>query len=599
MNKIIQISIAVLLVAGLLYTIITVSTSQPENEMANLAQAAFISLDAKVTSSFSKGFQLNEEGVISKDPLAPLFENMGDHSFPISTANETAQAYFNQGLSLSYAFNHAEAHRSFAEAARQDENSAMAYWGQAYALGPNINDPFPDEQRKAAAFEAIREAFERKAYASEKEMDLMHALSKRYGFSEDPGKKISHSYLAGEKTDLDLLNKAYSESMKELAGKYSQDADILTMYAASVMDLMPWNYWDKVGNANPGINEAKFALEKAFKINPKHPGAHHYYIHLVELPKPELAVPSAEVLAGLMPAAGHIVHMPSHIFIRVGRYQEAAMTNIEAIKADEDYISQCYSQGLYPLGYYPHNIHFLWSSASLMGNSATALAAARKTAEKIPVGLMESFTFAQEFYNTPMLAYLRFGKWNDILTIPNPGPAKHVSMIWHYARGIAFLRKDKIKEAEEELSALKKLSNDPSLESLIANLTNPSSSIAKVAYHVLAGELQAAKGNYGEAIELLGKGVTAEDALVYSEPAPWHIPVRQTLGAVLLKAEKPEEAEIIYRQDLNKIPKNGWSLKGLQQSLIAQGKDREAREVRRLFDEAWKNADVKIDASIF
>ena len=599
MKKAFQVLLAVVLIAGLLYTITKDSKSQSENELANLAQAAFISLDTKVTSSFSKGFQLNEEAAASKDPIAPLFENMGNHSFPISSANETAQAYFNQGLSLSYAFNHAEAHRSFAEAARQDENAAMAYWGQAYALGPNINDPLPDEQRKAAAFEAIKQAFERKAYASEKEMDLMHALSQRYGFSEDPGKKISHGYLAGEKTDLDMLNKAYSESMKKLADKYAQDADILTMYAASVMDLMPWNYWDKAGNANAGINEAKLALEEAMKINPNHPGAHHYYIHLVELPKPELAVPSAEVLAGLMPAAGHIVHMPSHIFIRVGRYQEAAMTNIEAIKADEDYISQCYSQGLYPLGYYPHNIHFLWSSASLMGNSATALAAARKTAEKIPVGLMESFTFAQDFYSTPMLAYVRFGKWNDILTIPNPGPAKHVSMIWHYARGIAFIRKGNIEEAEEELSALKEVTNDPSLESLVANLTNPSSSIAKVAYHVLAGELEAAKGYYEEAEELLRKGIIAEDALVYSEPAPWHIPVRQTLGALLLKTDKPEEAEIIYRQDLKKVPKNGWSLKGLQQSLIAQGKEREARDVRGLFEEAWKHADIEIYASVF
>lgn len=599
MNKVLQFSIGMLLIVGLLYTATKDSRNQPENELAELAQAAFISLDAKVTSSFSKGFQLNKDRLAAKDPIAPLFENMGDHTFPISTTNKTAQAYFDQGLSLSYAFNHAEAHRSFVEASRQDENSAMAYWGQAYALGPNINDPLPDEQRKLAAFEALGQAFERKANASEKEIDLIHALSKRYGFSEDPAEKVSYSYRAGENTNLDLLNKEYSESMKELANKYPKDADILTMYAASVMDMMPWNYWDKAGNANPGINDAKLAFEEAIKINPKHPGAHHYYIHMVELPQPELAVPSAEVLAGLMPAAGHIVHMPSHIFIRVGRYQDAAMTNIEAIKADEDYISQCYSQGLYPLGYYPHNIHFLWSSASLMGNSATALAAARKTAEKIPVGLMQSFTFAQEFYNTPMLAYVRFGKWNDILTIPNPGPAKHVSMIWHYARGIAFLRKDNIKEAEEELLALKEVVNDPSLESLVANLTNPSSNIAKVAYHVLAGELQAAKGNYEEAEELLRKGITAEDALAYSEPAAWHIPVRQTLGAILLKAEKPERAEIIYRQDLKKVPQNGWSLKGLQKSLLAQGKNGEAREVHRLFEEAWKHADIEINASVF
>ncbi|MGK7369278.1 MAG: hypothetical protein ACNS64_03615, partial [Candidatus Halalkalibacterium sp. M3_1C_030] len=442
MNKALQFSIAILIVTGLVFTLRTIRDSKSDNELADIAKAAFVSLDAKVGSSFSKGFVLNSNAVASNDPVAPLFENMGTHGYNISTKSRIAQNYFDQGLSLSYAFNHAEAHRSFSEVTRQDPEAAMGYWGQAYALGPNINDPLPDEQRKVAAYEAIKKANELKYQASKKEQHLINALSKRYGYSLTPNEKISYSYRARENTNLEQLNKTYAESMKSLAEAYSDDADILTMYAASVMDMMPWKYWDKKGNPNPGIAEAKQALETAIEVNPKHPGAHHYYIHLVELPKPELAVPSAEVLAGLMPAAGHIVHMPSHIFIRVGRYQEAAMTNIEAIKADENYISQCYSQGLYPLGYYPHNIHFLWSSASLMGNSATALAAARKTAEKIPVGQMQALPFTQDFYSTPMLAYVRFGKWNDILTIPNPGPAKHVSIIWHYARGIAFLRKN-------------------------------------------------------------------------------------------------------------------------------------------------------------
>lgn len=562
-----------------------------------LSQEAFQALDKKVSVGFTKGFQLFEEEE-GPDPVAPLFENMGDYSFKISTRVEMSQKYFDQGLRLTYGFNHAEAHRSFKEAVRQDSNSAMAYWGQAYALGPNINDPLPDDARKKNAYQAIQKALELQQGATEKEKDLINALSDRYGVSKDPSRPIMYSYNAGEKTDLNLLNEAYSQAMQALADKYPEDADIQTFYAASVMNLMPWDYWDEQGNANPGIDKAKKALEKAIEINARHPGAHHYYIHMVEKPKPELAVPSAEVLAGLMPSAGHIVHMPSHIFIRVGRYKDAAMTNIKAIYADEEYISQCYAQGVYPLGYYPHNIHFLWASSSLMGNSATALAAASKTAQKVPLGYIETLPFLQEFYSTPLLSYVRFGKWNDILTVPDAAPYKHVSLIRHYARGIAFIRKGNLKEAEEELDAIRDMMDDSSLESLMGSFTNTTASIAKVAYRVVAGELMAARGDYDAAIEHLQKGVENEDALNYSEPAAWHIPVRQTLGAVLLKAGMPAKAETIYRQDLQKVPRNGWSTIGLYNSLLAQGKNSEAKRAKAQFDNVWKDADIEISSSV-
>jgi tetratricopeptide (TPR) repeat protein len=589
----------IILLAVSLFLSANLSGQNQSGDLVELTMAAFTSLDEKVTTGFSRGFQLKDDAVSIDDPLAPLFENLGDYSFPISTENEMAQKYFDQGFRLTYAFNHAEAHRSFKEAARLDDSSAMAYWGQAYALGPNINDPFPDDERKQAAFQALEMAVDRKANASQKEQDLIDALTARYGFSKDTGTPLPHGYLAGDDTELDQLNRAFADAMKELAIKYPEDPDILTLYGASVMDFMPWNYWDQDGNPNPGIGDAKMALEKAMELNPKHPGAHHYYIHMVELPNPDLAVPSAEILGDLMPAAGHMVHMPSHIFIRVGRYKDAAMANVDAIKADEDYISQCLSQGIYPLGYYPHNIHFLWSSSSLLGNSETALAAARKTAEKVPIGQMEALPFLQDFYSTPMLAYVRFGKWNEILTIPNPAPSKHVSMIWHYARGMAFIRKGNLPEAEEELIALEMFMNNAELDELIANITNPSSELAKIAYHVVAGELEAAKGNFEAAIGHLEQGVLVEDALVYSEPSPWHIPVRQSLGAVLLDADRPAEAEMVYRADLEINRNNGWSLQGLHQSLLAQDKSDEAKVIKAQFDDAWKDADVELTASRF
>lgn len=556
--------------------------SSESNEIARLAKTAFITLDSKVAKGFAATFVY--EIPDTSRQVAPLFENLGNHHFPITTKSEIAQKYFNQGLSLAYAFNHAESHRSFLEVSRLEPGNAMAWWGQAYALSPNINDPFPDAERRSNGYKAIQKALKLTDNVTAKEKDLIDALSTRFS--------------ANAEADLAELNSLYMAAMAEVADKYPDDADIQTMYGAAVMNTMPWNYWDKEGNPNPNTLEGKEALEKAMAINPDHPGAHHYYIHMVELPKPELAVPSAEKLGSLMPAAGHIVHMPSHIFIRVGRYEDAVKANLAAIAADEDYISQCYSQGLYPLAYFPHNIHFLWSAASLLGNSETALAAARKTAEKVPISMFDSLPFLQDYFTTPMLSYVRFGKWNEILTIPDPGPSKHVKLIWHYARGIAFVRKGNVKEAEEELDAIARLTEDPELESLIANYTNPSSGIAKVAHRVVAGELEALKGNYDQAIYFLKEGVTFEDALTYSEPAPWHIPVRQTLGAILIKADKAAEAELVYREDLEINKNNGWSLAGLHASLIAQRKEAEAKVVQQQLMQAWAKADITINSSV-
>lgn len=517
--------------------------------------------------------------------IAPLFENLGNLHFGISTKDQKAQTYFNQGVKLTYAFNHAEAHRSFMEASRLDPKSAMTFWGQAYALGPNINDPMPDDERRIKSYEAISKAKNLSHSGTPKEKALIEALAHRY--SSDLTKEISE------------LNMAYMGAMEKVVEAFPDDAHVQTLYAASIMNTMPWNYWDNDGNPAPNTLKGKAALERAMDLNPDHPGAHHYYIHMVELPKPDLAIPSADKLGSLMPAAGHIVHMPSHIYIRVGRYADAVKVNQAAILADEDYISQCYSQGMYPLGYYPHNLHFLWSASTLLGNSELAIDAAKKTAEKVPLSEMVTLPFLQDFASSPLLAYTRFGKWNEILTIPYPGDQyKHLKLIWHYARGIAFVRKNNIKEAKEELEALKLLKNDPELETVVANYTNPSSSIARIAYGVVSGEIANAEGNLPEALEHLKQAVFYEDQLIYSEPTAWHIPVRQTLGAALLKAKKYEEAEKVYKEDLDIVRQNGWSLIGLHESLIGQGKLEEAKKIKQEFDNAWEHADIPIKTSV-
>ncbi len=461
----------------------------------------------------------------------------------------------------------------------------MTFWGQAYALGPNINDPLPDDDRKIKAFEALTRAKKLASTATPKEQALITALTARY--SDDLTKDITE------------LNNAYMVAMSNVVKKYPKDADIQVFYAESVMNTVPWNYWDAQGNPSPNIADAKMALEKAMEINPDHPGAHHYYIHMVELPYPDLAIVSADKLGSLMPAAGHIVHMPSHIYIRVGRYKDAVEINQKAILADEDYISQCYSQGLYPLSYYPHNIHFLWSAASLLGDSKIAIDAARKTAEKVPTGELIKLPFLQDFASTPLLAYTRFGKWNEILTIPAPSPdIKHLNLMRHYARGMAFTRKGNAKEAQEELDAIEELQKDSTLVNLVATANNNSASIANIAFEVLAGELASLNGDLSNATEHLKNAVTLEDHLVYTEPAAWHIPTRQNLGAVLLKAANYTEAEKVYRQDLTILRQNGWSLMGLYESLKGQGKIDEANSIKQEFDTAWQHADIEITTSV-
>tara|TARA_R110002051_G_scaffold5108_3_gene27367 strand:+ start:10344 stop:12074 length:1731 start_codon:yes stop_codon:yes gene_type:complete len=569
----------IVLAASLITLVYFIIPSSSYESLDNTQNASFYSIKCTVAK-----FLLND--VDTTQQIAPLFENLGNLNFSISTKDNLAQTFFNQGMKLTYAFNHAEAHRSFMEASRLDPNSAMSYWGQAYVLGPNINDPEPLDERKTKYNEAMSKALKLAPKASKKEQALIEALTYRY--SKDLTKSVKE------------LNIAYMEAMTKVSKQFPKDADVQILFAAAVMNTVPWNYWDADGNPSPHIAEAKVALEKAMNINPEHPGAHHYYIHMVELPHPDLAIASADKLGGLMPAAGHIVHMPSHIYIRVGRYLDAVKVNQAAILADEDYISQCYSQGMYPLGYYPHNIHFLWSAATLLGNSELAIDAAKKTAEKVPAGELITLPFLQNFASVPLLAYLRFGKWNEILTTPSPNSEiKHLKLIWHYARGIAFIRKKNSKEAYEELQAIQELIDDPEMKELVAAGFDNSSTIGKVAFEVISGELASLNGNFDKAVEHLKKAVELEDGLVYTEPAAWYIPTRQNLGAILLHSKKYEEAELIYKEDLKVLRQNGWSLMGLYKSLIGQGKIEEANIIKEEFEKAWKNADIEITTSVF
>lgn len=517
---------------------------------------------------------------------APRLQNLGNHQFPVTTKSARAQLFINQGMMLVYGFNHAEATRSFSEAARLDPDCAMAYWGMALVLGPNINMSMPPEN-EPRAYELIQKAMALQDTVSEKEQAYIAALAKRYSPEKRP--------------DRNALDRAYAEAMRELSAEYPDDLDAATLYAEAVMDLRPWNYWTRDLQPYPETVEVITVLESVLKRDPNHPGAIHLYIHSVELGRPELAEAGAERLWHLAPGAGHLVHMPSHIFRRIGRYADASRSNQDAIAADEDYIVQCRAQGVYPLAYYPHNIHFLWDSATMEGRSEVAIAAAEKSSTSIPEGTWRKVPLLHQFLVAPLFAYTRFGQWEKILDEPRPPEdSRFWTGAWHYARGLAFTAEGRFERAAGELDSLKAIASDASLADYRVTFSrNGAQAILAIAVEVLAGELAAARGSYDEAIARLHRGVLLEDNLIYNEPPDWHVPVRQALGAVLLDAGRPAEAEAVYWQDLSRNRENGWSLFGLMQSLRAQGKAAQADLAAKRFRKAWQAADVTLTASRF
>lgn len=516
-----------------------------------------------------------------------LLTGLGDYHFPITTSSEEAQRYFDQGMVLTYGFNHAAAVRSFAEAEKLDADCAMCAWGQAYALGPNINAPMGPEAG-AAAYDAAQRAVKlaKGPNTTERERDYVAAVAQRYG--EDPTK---------DRAELDAR---YAGAMKDLARKYPDDVDAAVLYAESLMDLSPWNYWGADGKAGPHTDELMAALEWALAVAPDHVGANHYYIHAVEEYYPERGVPAADRLGNLAPEAGHLVHMPSHIYWRVGRYEDAMEINQRAAAADEEYFAICRPSALYRGLYYPHNIHFLWAAAAAEGRSDIALSAARKLEAKTKLQLAE-FPFMQEFMSTPQLTLVRFGRFDEVLGMPVPDiDHRFLRGISNYSRGIAQARAGDIETAEGLLTELKTVQADPeTAELMLAGGVASAATLLDIAVAHLEGEIATANGNQAAAVAALERAVAMQDELAYMEPPPWYFPTRQALGAAQLAAGEAAAAEATYRKDLEQYPANGWSLFGLSQALEAQDREVEARWAMKGYQNAFSRADVQLQRSIF
>ena len=518
---------------------------------------------------------------------APLIEGMDVLDFAVSTDNPEARKYFNQGLLLAYGFNHAEAERSFQYAASLDPDFAMAYWGQAYVLGPNYNAGMEPEHYQLA-FAAIQKAKSLLNKASAKEAAFIMAMDRRY--TAEP---------LDDRTGLD---EAYAQAMSKVWEKYPEDADAGTLYAEALMDLQPWDLWTKEGNPKGNTTLILEILETVIKKHPDHPGAHHLYIHAVEGSKnPEMGLKSARKFdQGLTPMAGHLVHMPSHIYIRTGQYHEGTLSNLRAAKVDSLYIQTCEAQGTYPLAYFPHNYHFMAGTAILEGNSKWAVFAADRLYEHLDLGLMEEegLEVIQHFSTIPYFVRVKFGLWDEVLNLSlwEKG-TEHQEGIRYYALGMAYLGKGQLDRAEKELQPLKEIAEKEQLEHLTIWGINSLKSILQIAALVLEGELLARRDNYADAIQKLTLAAELEDQLLYNEPPDWFLSTRHHLGAVLLEAGKFAEAESVFRKDLEVFPNNGWAYHGLMLALEKSGNTKETPKAKEQFASAWQYADVKLSSS--
>jgi len=528
---------------------------------------------------------LNADPRQADGPIAPVLAGLGDHHHPVSTRSEKAQYFFDQGMRLTYGFNHQEALRSFKEAARLDPDCAMAYWGWALVLGPNLNLPM-SAAVVPQAYDAVQMALARKNKATAREKAYIEALAKRY--SADP------------QADRGPLDAAYAEAMKQVHARYPDDLDAATLYAAALMNLSPWNYWTRDGQPLPSTPEILNTLESVMQRDSSHVGALHYYIHAVEAVDPDRGVAVADQLRGLTPGAGHLVHMPTHIYMQVGRYAESFELNAEAAKADENYLIQCRTQGIYPLGYYPHNIHFQAWAALMLGKPEEALATARKLASKVQrYDAGHTWGLHQSFAGMPIFTLVRYGRWADVLEEPQPPKTwRFLNGMWHYARGLAYTHTDKLLLAKEELKTVRNIAEEPMTGEETIGFSS-ARTLLTIAGEVLAGELAAKQKRFDAAISHLERAVRLEDGLLYNEPPDWYYPVRHSLGAVLLEAGYPAEAEVVYWQDLKEYRNNGYSLFGLWQSLKAQGRDDEAEQIEQQFARAWTDADVTLSSSRF
>lgn len=520
---------------------------------------------------------------------ANLLEGLGDHHFPVTSAHPEVQRWFDQGLILTYGFNHDAAERSFVKATELDPECAMCWWGAALVLGPHVNAGM-DPANNDRAWERLQKARALASRASPREQAFIEALSARY--AEQPPE------------DRRPLDEAYAAATRKLMQDRPGDSDAAVFHAEALMDLQPWDYYDEQLRPKGHTEEVVSVLESVIERDPDHAGALHLYVHAVEASAdPQRGVAAADRLRELIPGSGHLVHMPAHIYARVGRWHDAVIANQRAIEADDAYLALCRgnAQGVYPLGYVPHNHHFLWFAASMEGDSAVAREAARQTAERtdLPELMREpGFAGLQHYWMTPWFERVRFGRWDEIAATPNPAEdLPYVTAIWHYAQAMAAVRQQRLDDAERHLAALRPLAADPQMETLMMWERYPLSYAARIAERGVSAELAAARGDHDTAIAALREAIVIEDGIPYDEPPGWHAPVRQSLGAVLLAAGRAAEAEQVYREELRRNPGNGWSLYGLAESLRAQDKANDAASVEAELATAWQHADIELTAS--
>jgi tetratricopeptide (TPR) repeat protein len=521
---------------------------------------------------------------------ATMLDGLGNHGMAISTRNPEAQRWFDQGLALTYGFNHDAAARSFLRATELDPDCAMCWWGAALVLGPHVNAGM-DPAYNLAAWERLQRARAAAENGPARERAYIEALAARY--VQDPPE------------DRRPLDEAYAVAMGQLAREYPDDLDAATLYAEALMNLQPWDYWDEAGRPKGNTTQIVAVLESIIERNADHPGALHLYIHAVEASnEPERGVAAADRLRTLVPAAGHLVHMPAHIYARVGRWHDAVIANEKAIAADDAYLAACRPQpGVYPLGYVPHNHHFLWFAATMGGERETALEAAQGTAERTSdPELMRTpgFEAMQYFSLTPLFADVRFGRWQQIAETPAPAAdLPYMVAMWHYAQAMAAVRQERLEDARRHHARLAAAADNEAIEQMMSWERYSLIHGVRIGERVVAAEMLAARGDIEAAIAAFREAVAIEDALPYDEPPGWHMPVRHSLGALLVDAGRPAEAEAVYREELRRNPENGWSLFGLAQSLLAQDRPGEAAAVIGRFNAAWAHSDVVLSASAF
>jgi tetratricopeptide (TPR) repeat protein len=520
---------------------------------------------------------------------APLFSGMGSFHMPITTRDTDAQRYFDQGMVLAFGFNHAESIRSFRAAQTLDSDCAMCFWGEALATGPNINvtnngKAVMTPEERASARAAIDHALTLVDGVTPKERSWILALDKRYDGQRE--------------TPRDPLDRAWADALSEMVDAYPDDMTVASVYAEALMNTMPWDYWGPSGEAKPDTQAVIKSLERVMAADPEHPLALHLYIHALEASSnAQKAERAADALANLVPGSGHLVHMPSHIYFRVGRYQDAALANIRAADVDEAYIAECNAQGFYPALYYPHNIHFLWASATMQGQSELSLKSARRVVENVRIEQVEQFPTIQFFRTVPMLSLVRFARWEEILSEPEPhAPFAFARAIWHYGRGVAYASMENKESALKELAAIERL--EPEVDEIFMGNVYPAKSLIGIAKSLLRGEIAFRSGAMAAAVTSFEQAVAMQDALPYTEPPFWYYPTRQSLGAALLADGRAAEAQLVFEADLEQYPMNGWSLYGLTEALNAQGLTAPAEAARQRFETVWQFSDVTLSSSV-